>query len=127
MNLSGRDYPCRAGTGDPLVLAKDEFFVLGDNSPASADGRWWTAPGKGNAGKRYRPGIVPRDYLVGKAFFVYWPSGFRLPWPDSLKMFLLRNSRKNSLARMAYGFVSLACVPNIGRMQIIYGGSDRTL
>jgi len=126
LSLSGRDHPCRAGAGNPLVLGADEFFVLGDNSPASLDGRWWARPGKGNGGKQYRPGIVPRDYMVGKAILVYWPSGFRLPWPDGLKKFLLKNSRNNTLSRVAYGFVSLACIPNIGRMRLVYGGSDET-
>jgi len=127
LTLSQRDYTCRAGAGNPLTLANDEFFVLGDNSPASADGRLWSAPGKGNGGKQYRPGIVPRDYLVGKALFVYWPSGFRLPWPDNLKRFLLKNSRKNLLSRMAYGIVSLTCIPNVGRVRLVYGGSEETL
>ena len=63
----------RAGAGDPFELNKDEFFVCGDNSPASLDGRLWPAEGIANSGKKYRAGIVPRDYLVGKAFFVYWP------------------------------------------------------
>ncbi len=122
--LSRRDHPCRAGQDNPLVLDIDEFFVLGDNSPASSDGRWWGSPGKGNGGKRYRPGIVPRDYLVGKAIVVYWPSGFRLPWPDDLKKFLRKSSRENLFSRMAYGFVSLACIPNLGQMRLVYGGSD---
>jgi signal peptidase I len=94
----------KAVEGSPFKLQKDEFFVLGDNSPNSADGRWWNMPGKGNNGKLYPEGIVPREYLVGKALFVYWPSGFRLFMNDRL-----------------------AVIPNIGRMRFIYSGSDRTL
>jgi len=90
----------RATEGNPLTLGTDEFFVLGDNSPNSEDGRWWTSPGKGNNGISYRPGIVPRDYLVGKAFFVYWPSGFR-PYPR----------------------FPFAVIPNVGQMRFIHGGS----
>ncbi len=26
----------------------------------------------------YTPGTVPRSYLIGRAFFVYWPSGGRV-------------------------------------------------
>jgi len=45
---------------------EDEFFALGDNSPSSADGRYW--------------GTVPRKLLVGKALFIYWPHSFdRVP------------------------------------------------
>jgi hypothetical protein len=76
----------------------DEFFMMGDNSPHSYDGRLWTdrsgqfpeywhlrsrftegaggdlPPGSPAA---YRFGRVPRDHLIGRAFFVYWPAGLR--------------------------------------------------
>jgi len=92
----------RATEGAPLLLAEDQFFVLGDNSPRSEDGRWWDRPGKGNFGRTFPKGIVPREYLVGKALFVYWPAGFG-PFPKS----------------------RFALVPNIGQLRLIYGGSDR--
>ena len=92
----------RATEGKPLKLGEDEFFVLGDNSPNSEDGRWWNRQGVGNNGRLYRKGIVPREYLVGKAMFVYWPSGFK-PFP-----------------RFRFGII-----PNIGQMRFIYGGSDK--
>ncbi len=86
----------------PFSLEDDEFFVLGDNSPNSEDGRWWTRQGLANKGiSAYRVGVVPRDYLVGKALFVYWPSGFR------------------PFAEFPFGII-----PNIGRMRFIYGGSN---
>jgi len=115
----------RATEGKPFALGKDEFFVLGDNSPNSEDSRWWDKPGIGNNELSYREGIVPRDYLVGKALFVYWPSGFEFSWPQSLKFFLLKNSRYNRLAAVAYWFVSWQWVPNIGQMRFIYGGSSK--
>ena len=90
----------RAGEGNPFTLEKDEYFALGDNSPDSADSRLWTVEGLGNNGDSYRMGIVPRDYLVGKAFFVYWPSRLRA---DSSKF---------------------SFVPNIGQMRFTYGGRD---
>ncbi|MCJ7777372.1 MAG: signal peptidase I [Sedimentisphaerales bacterium] len=114
----------RAIEGNPFTLGKDEFFVLGDNSPNSEDGRWWARAGIGNNGLSYREGIVPRDYLVGKALFVYWPGGFEFPWPDSLKIFLLENSRRSSLARVTYWFVSWKWIPCIGQMRFICGGSS---
>lgn len=92
----------RATEGRPFTLGKDEFFVLGDNSPNSEDGRWWDQPGKGNNGITYRAGVVPRDYLVGKALFVYWPSGFK-PFK---------------------GF-PIGIIPNVGKMRFIYGGSEQ--
>ena len=91
--------------GKPFTLNQGEYFVLGDNSPNSEDCRWWTREGLANKGlKPYRVGVVPRDYLVGKALFVYWPSGFR-PVP-----------------RFPIGII-----PNIGRMRFIYGGSNDKL
>ena len=93
----------RATEGKPLTLAPDQFFMLGDNSPRSEDGRWWARPGKGNNGKTYLEGIVPREYLVGKAIFVYWPAGFK-PYPNA----------------------PLALIPNVGEMRFVYGGSDKT-
>lgn len=67
----------RAREGSPIKLGKDQFFAMGDNSPASSDSRFWQIEGIGNNGNTYRMGTVPRDYLVGKAFFVYWPGPFR--------------------------------------------------
>ena len=90
----------RAGENNPFTLEKNEYFVMGDNSPDSADSRLWTIEGIGNNGWQYRMGIVPRDYLVGKAFFVYWPSGFRV------------------------NASGLALIPNVGRMRFIYGGRN---
>jgi signal peptidase I len=92
----------RATRNNPFTLAKDEFFVLGDNSPNSEDGRWWSRQGKANKGlSPYREGTVPRDYLVGRALFVYWPSGFR-----------------------PFGRFPFGVIPNIGGMRFIYGGSN---
>jgi signal peptidase I len=51
-------------------LGPDEYFVLGDNSPRSRDSRLW--PNQRHAIHRY---AVPREALVGKAFFIYWPHG----------------------------------------------------
>ena len=118
---------CFASTGRPFKLGPDEFFVLGDNSPKSHDSRLWSNEGIGINGQQvYREGIVPRDYLVGKAVFVYWPNGFELPWPRSLKTFLLKNSWQNRLSAVIYWVVTLRWIPNIGQMRFIYGGSDKS-
>jgi len=114
----------RAIEGNPFTLGKDEFFVLGDNSPNSEDGRWWARAGIGNNGLSYRQGIVPRDYVVGKALFVYWPGGFEFPWPDGLKNSLFKSSRHNGLARVMYWLVSWKWIPSIGQMRFIRGGSS---
>jgi signal peptidase I len=51
-------------------LKQDQFFVLGDNSPFSADARFWR-------GEHY----VDRSLLVGKALCIYWPHPLDLPIP----------------------------------------------
>ena len=51
-------------------MGKDEFFMMGDNSPRSKDSRLWS-----NARHALHRYAVPRIALVGKAFFIYWPHG----------------------------------------------------
>lgn len=58
----------------PLQLHADQFFCCGDNSPASLDGRLWDKPEPWVRELDATPGIVPRDMLIGKAFFVYFPA-----------------------------------------------------
>ncbi len=115
----------RAGEGDPFKLSDDEFFVLGDNSPNSEDGRYWDTPRVASKGTEPpRAGIVPRYYLVGKALFVYWPSGFEFPWPKAIKNALARNAQGSVPARLLNTIISLRWIPNIGQMRFIYGGKN---
>jgi signal peptidase I len=46
-------------------MEEDQFFVLGDNSPASADSRLWD-----------HHHFVGRELMIGKALFIYWPHSF---------------------------------------------------
>lgn len=115
----------RATEAQPFQLNPDEFFVLGDNSPNSEDGRWWGRPQVSSKGTEPpRAGIVPRYYLVGKALFVYWPSGFEFPWPNTLKNVLANKVRQNVPARLLYQLMSLRWIPNVGQMRFIYGGTN---
>lgn len=83
--------------GDPVTLGRDEFFAAGDNSANSSDSRFWSethpsvsrryfADSTGDSG-----GKIPRHLIVGRAWFVYYPSPFtsldgRLPLPDFGRM-----------------------------------------
>lgn len=42
-----------------VVVAPNNYFVMGDNEPDSCDSRFW--------------GTVPRSSIIGKAFLRIWP------------------------------------------------------
>ena len=44
---------------EPRIVPPDQYFVLGDHRTSSNDSRAW--------------GFVPRNYIYGKAVFVFWP------------------------------------------------------
>ncbi len=85
----------------PILLRENEYFMLGDNTAASKDSRLWdvVGPHLRSRGEDFQLGTVPRDQLIGKAFFVYWPSGHRVDWLPLLNR---------------YGFI-----PDVGRMRWI--------
>lgn len=55
--------PCRGIGGcdfeTEITIPPDHYFMMGDNRGASDDSRYW--------------GPIPRDWVIGKAFFTYWP------------------------------------------------------
>lgn len=76
-------------------LGSDQFFVMGDNSPSSKDGRLWEDVDPWVADQLDDTvGVVPRRLVLGKAFFVYFPSPFKafgsVPVPDFGRMRFIR-------------------------------------
>lgn len=73
-----------------ITLGAGQYFVCGDNSPASEDGRLWRDPDPWVAEQiDETPGIVPRKLMLGKAFFVYFPAlagSSPIPMPDFGRM-----------------------------------------
>ncbi len=61
---------------EPAVLGPDQFLMLGDNSGASRDSRYWGRPHPLSVitTDDDAPFLVPRDMLVGKAWCVYFPA-----------------------------------------------------
>src|SRR5262245_3815112 len=43
----------------PITVPPDDYFMMGDNRSRSDDSRLW--------------GPVPRSWIIGEAFFTYWP------------------------------------------------------
>ncbi|MFO0857381.1 MAG: S26 family signal peptidase [Phycisphaerales bacterium] len=83
---NGANVPALATHPDStLTTSPDQFFVCGDNSPSSLDGRLWSSVNPWVKGIEPRVGVVHRDLLIGKAFFVYFPAPqwpFGIPMPD---------------------------------------------
>lgn len=48
-----------ATVNNPIVVAPDHYFMMGDNHPDSCDSRYW--------------GTIPRSDVLGKAFVRIWP------------------------------------------------------
>jgi signal peptidase I len=42
-----------------ITIPKGDYYMMGDNRPDSEDSRFW--------------GPVPKAWIIGKAFFTYWP------------------------------------------------------
>lgn len=63
----------------PIRLGAGEYFVLGDNSLLSLDGRFWDndIDLRKSENLYVESGRVPERFMLGKAFFVYWPAGYR--------------------------------------------------
>ena len=59
-----------------IHLGPGEYFVLGDNSLASLDARMWSDDIE-LADLYVESGRVPDRFMLGKAFFVYWPAGYK--------------------------------------------------
>jgi signal peptidase I len=67
-----------ASPTSPIHLGPDEYFVCGDNSEMSWDARLWNEPiNLPGENLQVQDGRVPGRFLLGKAFFVYWPAGYR--------------------------------------------------
>ncbi len=119
-----RWYAEYSNNSEPVVsferLGPGEFFVLGDNSPRSKDSRLWTPDRPGTRGRPRRAArahAVPRDALVGKAFYIYWPHG--KPFLNGGKGFPITYHKNNQGERTDYPSFRFPFYPDFSRMRRI--------
>ena len=73
----GGSRPGTGTMGHPITLKKGQYFMLGDNSNDSEDSRAWYRVEPVLRTMHLPMGVVPQRYILGRAFMVYWPAGFR--------------------------------------------------
>lgn len=82
-DLMDDDYPIfdheGKGPNKEITVPPDSYFVMGDNRNNSQDSRYW--------------GFVPRDFVIGRAMFVYWSYDESAPLSENPLINFFKNTR----------------------------------
>jgi signal peptidase I len=91
-----------------IAIEPGHYLALGDNSPRSSDSRYWSEGLQ----------TVPRGFLVGKAFWIYWPHG--VPFLNGGKGYgIVDHSLEEGGKAEDYPLYVFPFYPDFGRMERI--------
>ena len=91
-----------------IEIPENSYLALGDNSPRSSDSRYWTE------GRQ----TVPREHLVGKAFWIYWPHG--VPFLNDGRGYgIVNHTLTDGSKAEDYPLYVAPFYPDVGRMKRI--------
>lgn len=86
VTIEGDDIYIDGKLAKTFTIPQDYYFMMGDNRDDSADSRFW--------------GFVPRDKVVGEAFFIYWSWNPKIPFSDFFR--LMGSIRWNRIAKLVH-------------------------